>query len=435
MGAVSPPRRPVEVAATGPVDGMVAAPASKSVTNRALVMAALADDDSVLAGPLDSDDSAVMRRAVTALGAGVRTEEDAWRVTGTAGRLSSPSAPIDVGLSGTTMRFVAALATLTPDGATVTGGAPLLRRPVGPLVDALTGLGARVGDHDGRPPVEAAGGGLAGGSVAVDVTASSQFASALLLVAPYARADVMLAVRGPVAGAYVTMTAAAMGEWGAAVTAREDGWAVTAGAGYRPRHIRVEYDASAAAHLLAVAAATGGRITVTNAAADTHQPDAAMVEVLAAMGAAISRSGDTVTVTGPDALAPGTWDMTTMPDQVTTVAALAALAEGTSVITGAAVARGHETDRLAALATELGKLGVAVEERPDGLVVHGRGAALERRARLSTHDDHRLAMAFAAVAARVGGVVVDEPWCVTKTYPGFWEDLRRCGVEWREVPG
>jgi 3-phosphoshikimate 1-carboxyvinyltransferase len=151
------------------------------------------------------------------------------------------------------------------------------------------------------------------------------------------------------------------------------------------------------------------------------------------MGATAARDGDAVTVSGPAAVAPvgGGIDLSAMPDQVTTVAALAALADGATRITGVAVTRGHETDRLAALAAELGKLGVGVEELPDGLVVHG-GAA-RGPARLATHDDHRLAMAFAALAARVPGVVIEEPWCVRKTYPAFWADLRAAGVAWRPV--
>lgn len=429
----SVPARAVEVRPAGPVAGRLAAPASKSVTNRLLVIAALAEGTSVLDAPLASDDSRAMLTAVEALGAAVPPEADAptWHITGTGGRLSSPPEPVSVGLSGTAMRFAVAMATLPPRGATVSGDAPLRRRVIGPLVTALTGLGAAVRDRDGYPPVDAAGGGLAGGAVTVDVSASSQFASAVLLVAPYARGDVTLEVRGPAATDYIALTAEVMGDWGAQVTRLDAArWRVAAGHRYVARHRRVEYDASAAAHLLSFAAATGGRVTVSNAAAGTRQPDAGLPAVLASMGCRVDRDGDAVTVTGPDQLAPVSVDLAAMPDQVTTVAALAALAEGASRITGAAVTRGHETDRLAALAVELGKVGVVVEELPDGLVVQGGRA--RGPARLATHDDHRLAMAFAALAARVPDVVVEEPWCVTKTYPGFWADVAGLGVQWCE---
>lgn len=417
----------VEVVPAGPVAGRVAAPTSKSVTNRLLLVAALADGTSVLRDPLVSDDSTAMLHAIAAFGAGIEVERQVWRVTGTGGTLSSPDAPIDAGLSGTTMRFVSGLATLAPAGATVTGSPPLLRRPVGPLTAALVALGADVHDRSGYPPVTAGGSGLDGGPVTLDATASSQFASAVLLVAPYARRDVTLDVHGAAAGGYVELTAAIVRDWGGRIE-REDAsrWRVSAGHGYTARDCPVEYDASAAAHLWALAASTGGTVTVTNAAPGTHQPDAAMTDVLTAMGCTVHRDGALVTTIGPADLMPVDVDLGSMPDQVTTVAVLAALADGSSTITGVAVTRGHETDRLAALAGELAKLGVAVEERPDGLVVHGGTA--RGPARLDTHDDHRLAMAFAALASRVAGVVIEGAGCVGKTYPAFWTDLRALGV-------
>jgi 3-phosphoshikimate 1-carboxyvinyltransferase len=422
----------LEVLPAGPVTARLAAPASKSVTNRALVCAALADGPSRLAGALGGDDAVAMAAALGELGAPVRDGPAAWTVHGGGGRPRSPRRPLDARLSGTTMRFLAAVATLAPAGATVGGEPPLLRRRIGPLVAALRALGAELTDHDGFPPVTAAGGGLRGGEVRVDASASSQFASAVLLVAPYARRAVRLRADGLGAAAYVELTAALMRDFGAAVD-REDAavWRVQASRPYRPRDLEVEYDASAAAHLFALAAATGGSVTVANARPGTLQPDAGLPDLLARMGATLTRDGPALTVSGPQELDPLDADLAAMPDQVTTVAALAALAAGTSRIRGVAVARGHESDRLAALAAELGKLGVAVEELPDGLVVHGRGAEALRPARLATHGDHRMAMALAAVAARVPGLVLDDPGCVTKTYPGFWRDLAAAGLHWR----
>ncbi len=419
----------VEVVPSGPVRARIAAPGSKSVTNRVLVLAALANGESHITGALDSDDSIAMRRVVTGLGAGI----EGWRIRGTGGRLDVPGSPLDAGLSGTTMRFGTAVAALAPGAVTLTGQEPLLRRPIGPLSEALRALGAGVRDSDGYPPVQLDGGGLDGGRVVVDVSGSSQFASALLLAAPYARRDVTIAVEGKAAEAYIDLTATAACDWGAHVeSVPGPAWRVVAGRHYRPRDVQVPSDASAAAHLQAVAVATGGEVTVTNATASVaRQPDAALPQVLAAMGARITRQGDALTVAGPARPRSLDVDLTSMPDQVTTVAALAALADGTSRLRGVAVARTHETDRLAALATELGKLGVDVEELPDGLDVHGGSA--RGPARLATHDDHRLAMAFAAVAARVPGVVITDPDCVGKTYPGFWSDLSAMGVTWRSV--
>jgi 3-phosphoshikimate 1-carboxyvinyltransferase len=402
----------LELLPAGPVAMRLPAPASKSVTNRALLCAALAEGTSRLHGAAAGDDAEAMAAALAELGARVEAEPGTWTVQGTGGRLHSPARPLDARLSGTTMRFLAAAATLTPAGAIVTGRAPLLRRPVGPLVAALRALGAQVTDHGGLPPVTAAGGGLEGGRASVDAGASSQFASAVLLVAPCARRPVVLAAERLGAAAYVELTAALMRDFGAA-----------------------EYDASAAAHLFALAAATGGRVTVTNATPGTLQPDAALPGLLEAMGATVERVGACLTVHGPQALDPVDADLAAMPDQVTTVAALAALATGPSRLRGVAVARGHETDRLAALAAELAKLGVAVTELPDGLVVAGAGPDRLRPARLATHGDHRMAMALAAVAARVPGVVLEDPACVAKTYPGFWRELAAAGLAWRARPG
>jgi 3-phosphoshikimate 1-carboxyvinyltransferase len=443
----------LELRPAGPVWLRLAAPASKSITNRALVCAALAEGTSRLHGAQPSDDAEAMGAALADLGATIDPAPDpagtashpapgpagfhGWTVLGSGGRLTSPDRPLDARLSGTTMRFLAAVATLTPGGATVTGQPPLLRRPVGPLVAALRALGADVTDAgDGLPPVTAAGGGLAGGQATVDAGASSQFASAVLLVAPYARGSVLLRAERLGAGSYVELTAALMRDFGAAVEpVGPAAWRVEAGRPYRAADLRVEYDASAAAHLFALAAATGGSVTVTNTTPGTLQPDAALPALLEAMGATVTRDGAAVTVRGPEALDPVDADLAAMPDQVTTVAALAALARGTSRIRGAAVSRGHETDRLAALAAELAKLGVAVRELAGGLVVRGAGPEGLRPARLATHGDHRMAMALAAVAARVPGVVLEDPGCVAKTYPGFWRDLAAAGLGWRTHPG
>jgi 3-phosphoshikimate 1-carboxyvinyltransferase len=433
----------LELLPAGPVQLRLAAPASKSVTNRALLCAALAAGTSHLAGAAASDDAEAMAAALVHVGAGVDSgDRRRWGVTGTGGRLRSPDRPLDARLSGTTMRFLAAAATLTPAGATVTGRPPLLRRPVGPLVAALRALGAEIADAGaGLPPVTAAGGGLEGGRARVDAGASSQFASAVLLVAPYARRPVTLTAERLGAAAYVELTAAVMRDFGAGVepvaapagagpATQPAAWRVEPGP-YRATDLAVEYDASAAAHLFALAAATGGQVTVTNATPGTLQPDAALPDLLAAMGATVTRDGDAVCVRGPERLGPVDADLAAMPDQVTTVAALAALADGRSRLRGVGVARGHETDRLAALAAELAKLGVAVTELPDGLMIAGAGPGALHPARLATWGDHRMAMALAAVAARVPGVVLEDPACVAKTYPGFWRDLAAAGLSWR----
>lgn len=406
----------IEIVPSGPLRARLAAPPSKSVTNRALVVAALADGESLLVDPLQSEDTEAMARCLRALGVGIEREPSGLRVRGTGGALRVPPGPLDAGASGTTMRFLTAVAALAPGPVAIEGEPGLMRRPNAPLHEALGALGAD-------------GGGIAGGEAEVDAGASSQFATAILLVAPYARRDVVLRVRNLSARGFVDLTLALMVEWGVRAEPLGDGgWRVAAGQRYRPRTYRIEHDASAAAHLHALAVATGGEIAVTNAA-PTTQPDAGVADLFARMGARVTRDGDALTVAGPDEPSPVAADMRAMPDQVATVAALAALARGHSEISGVEVARGHETDRIAALAAELRALGLGVDERSDGLAIEGGGV---RGVRLDPHRDHRLAMAFASIGARAPGVVIADSGCVAKTYSGFWEDAARAGLRTRQ---
>lgn len=421
----------VEVVPSGPIVASLRAPASKSVTNRAILAAALAEGTSRLIRPLASDDTIAMCKAVSQLGASCRFEDEDLLIRGTGGRLVETQEPVQAGLSGTTMRFVTAAAALSSSDVELTGLAPLLRRPIGPLTTALRALGARARDADGYPPVTVAGP-LHGGPVSVDVSTSSQYLSAVLLASPYARENVVATAVGESADAYIALTADLMRRWGASVEQDDAGlWHVEAGKTYRARDEVVEYDASAAAHLFALAAASAGSVTVDNAGA-TLQPDVGLPEILADMGCTVTQYEASVSVQGPERLGGVRVDLAAMPDQVTTVAALAALADGTTTITGVGVTRGHETDRLAALATELSKLGIAVVEQSDGLTITGGTA--RGPARLGTYGDHRLAMAFAAVALAVEGITIEDPGCVAKTYPEFWDDLVRSGVQLRKEP-
>ena len=414
----------VALYAPAPISAVLRAPASKSMTNRALLLAALADGVSTLHAPLDSRDTDAMVRVALGLGAEVADDDGVLTVTGTGGRLRLAGGEINVALSGTSMRFGAAAAAVAEAPVTLTGHPPLLKRPIGPLAEALRALGATVIDQDGRPPVTVRGP-LLGGNVVVDVVGSSQFLSAVLMAAPYAQHPVTAVGTGAAAHAYIEMTAALMRRWGAEVANDNGTWHVATG-GYAPRNEQIEYDASAAAHLYTLAATTGGSITVTNATLATLQPDAGILDVFSAMGCSVTRDEDIVTVEGPERLVATEVDLHAMPDQLPTVAVLGALADGETRITGAAVTRGHETDRITACATELRKLGVEVEEQPDGLSIRG-GNALGP-ASLATYNDHRLAMAFAALALAVDGITIEDPGCVAKTYPRFWDDVAAAGA-------
>ena len=419
-------RAVLELVPAGPVAGTLDVPPSKSLTNRLLVIAALAEGRSVLSGLLESDDTVAMTSGLRTLGARIEDVGGDTEVTGTSGRPVAGGTKVDAGLSGTTLRFLAAVALLAKGTVVLDGQEPLRRRPIAPLLDALRAAGADVVSNEGRPPLQISSRGLTGGLLHVDASASSQFATALLLVGPYAAGDLIVEVGGLRELGYVRLTLRAMARWGASVAEEAPGrFRVSAQAPYISRAESVEHDASAAAHLYALAVATGGEITVANAF-ETAQPDGGLVEILAAMGARFSRGRSGTTIGRRGELTGIDVDLAAMPDQVPTVAALAALARGDTVIRGVEIARGHESDRITAVAAELGRLGARVEEAPDGLVVHG-GAQLHG-GRVDTHRDHRIAMAFTAIGAVVPGVELADPGCVAKTYPRFFDDVARLGV-------
>lgn len=412
---------------SGPLTGRLDAPSSKSVTNRLLVIASLATGTSRLTDLLSSDDTGAMLGALRAFGAGiVEARPGSVEVSGTGGALRQPDGPVSAGLSGTTLRFLLGMSLLVRGRVVLDGDPALRRRPLEPLLEALEALGAQIESASGTAPVTITGGGFAGGEVTVDAAASSQFATALLLVAPYAQRDLELTVSNLGASGYVDLTLETMCRWGA--TAERTGperFRVAAGRHYRAHDERAVYDASAAAHLYSLAVATGGSVTVGNAT-ESLQPDAGIVEVLAAMGARVSRDDAVVTVAGGDRLTGVEADLSSMPDQVPTIAVVGALADGVTRLTNIAVARGHETDRLEAVGTELRRLGASVEVGADELTVYGGGRL--HGGVVETYDDHRMAMAFAALGAVIPGVRIARPGCVTKTYPAFWADARRLGL-------
>jgi 3-phosphoshikimate 1-carboxyvinyltransferase len=426
-----PPRLPraLAVAPRGPLDAVVAVPGSKSLSNRALVAAALARGESRLSGVLGSEDIEAMRAALVALGAEVQAlGRHGWRVRGSDGALRAPSGTLDARASGTAARFLTAIATLAPGPSLIDGTPRLRERPIADLAEALSRLGAEVEvlGRNGCPPVRIAGGGLPGGAAAVDARRSSQTVSALLLAAPYARADVELElVEGAlVSRPYVELTLQVMRDFGA-----EAGWTpagrlhVRAGHGYRGRRYAVEPDASSAAYFFCAAAIAGGRVRVPGLRPDSVQADLGLLAVLEQMGCRVARDAEGVEVTGPDgALAGVDVDMNAMPDAVLALAVTAAFASGPTRIRNVAHLRLKESDRLAALERELGKLGCAARAEADALAIepgplHG--------AEIATYDDHRMAMAFALAGLRVPGVVIRDPACVAKSWPKYFDALGR----------
>jgi len=431
----------IEIRPRGPLDARVPVPGSKSITNRAALAAALARGESRLAGALESDDTDAMRVALGALGVAIGREGSAWTVRGTDGRLAAPRAALDARASGTTARFLTAAATLA-DGPVAIDGAPRMReRPIDDLVRALVALGARVeilGER-GCPPVLVNGGlrvvngglrgipaGLRGGRAPIDARRSSQFVSAVLLAAPYAREDVVLEpVDGVVVSRpYVDLTLAVMRDFGAEAAWDGPALRVAAGRGYRGRHFQVEPDASAAAYPFAAAAIAGGSVCVPGLGSDSLQADLALLDVLERMGCRVERGARAIRVSRPagGALRGVDVDMNAMPDAVLALSVVALFASGPTRIRNVANLRIKETDRLAALERELGKLGARARARADELEIEPgplHGAAID------TYDDHRMAMAFALAGLRVPGVRIRDPGCVAKTWPDYFEALER----------
>lgn len=414
--------------AAGPVDVHATVPGSKSLANRALVCAALANGESVVEHLAPGDDTAAMLAGIAALGARVVSDGDRAVITGTGGRPVPGPVRIDARLAGTTSRFLTAMAALG-DGPTVIDGEPPLRtRPMAPLHDALRSLGASVRTLEpfGDLPVEVRGP-ARGGSVSIRGDISSQYLTALVLIGPLFTDGLDLTIVGPlVSRPYVELTIAVMQSFGIDdVLVSSDRIVVPPGR-YAPTRYVVEPDASSASYPLALAAVVGGQVRIDGLGHGALQGDARFADVLATMGCTVTRTDADVTVarrTG-DVLVGIDVDLADMSDLVPTVAVVAAVAASPSRIRGVGFVRGKESDRLGDLATELRSAGVRIDETEDGLEIHPSRDHL-RAARLATHHDHRLAMAFGVLAAAIDGIEVLDPAVVSKSWPGFWSERDR----------
>ena len=392
-------------------------PGSKSLTNRALVCAALADGTSTITGALVADDTAAMTDCLRGLGATIEWDGTTVTVTGVAGRVTVDEADIDARLSGTTSRFVLPLLALGAGRYRLDGREQLRRRPMGPSLEAMRDLGASV-EEEGEPghlPVVVSGP-ARGGEARVRGDLSSQFVSGLLLAAPAMPHGLRIQLSSTlVAAPFVEMTAEVMRQFGAEV----DGLHVRPGT-YRAREYAVEPDASAASYFFAAAAITGRSVTVEGLGAGSLQGDLGFTDVLVDMGASVDVAEST-TVTG-HGLRGIDVDLSAMPDMAQTFAVVAACAEGPSRVRGVEVIRGHETDRIHAVVTELRRCGIGAEETDDGFTVE---PAPIRPARVETYDDHRMAMSFALLGLREPGIEIADPDVVAKTFPGYWDALAR----------
>jgi 3-phosphoshikimate 1-carboxyvinyltransferase len=410
------------------VDLVFRAPPSKSYTHRALIAAALAEGRSVIRRPLAAEDIDRTTGALRVLGVPIEGGEGATRVEGCGGILPDRGVQtIDLGNSGTSLRLLASVALLAPSPVRLTGSARMQERPIEGLMDALHLLGAEVRylSRAGYPPVEIAGR-LRGGSATIDAGVSSQYISSILMAGPCAESPVELVASGPVASAsYLDVTVDVMQGFGARVERDDARRFLVVPGSYRGREYPVEGDYSSASYLFAIAAVSGGRVTVTNLNPSSVQGDAVFPDILERMGCTVTRSADGITVTRSGPLRGVTVDLASTPDIVQTLAAVAAFADTPTRVTGIGHLRHKESDRIRAVERSLGACGIAVERENDALTIH---PGCIHGATIDPVDDHRTAMAAALLGLGAGGVTVRDPGCVAKSFPGFWDLLREGGV-------
>jgi 3-phosphoshikimate 1-carboxyvinyltransferase len=412
------------------INATIKVPGSKSLTQRALIAAALAEGSSQLVGPLASEDTQYTMEALQAMGVACDVSNpDSWHVHGSGGLVREPEGDIFLGNNGTATRFLTSVAALGYGKFHITGSTRMSERPILPLVEALRGWDVDI-DSDARngcPPLTIMAKGLAGGRTVLPEGKSSQYLSSLLLVAPYASSPAELEVRGEILSKpYVEMTLAVMADFGIRVEATPDlnYFRIPQGQ-YQGRTYAIEGDASGASYFWAAAAVTGGKVTVANVPIPSLQGDANLLPYLARMGCNIERSGAGITVTGGE-LEGIELDMGDMPDVAPTLAVVAAFAEGTTVINNIAHLRIKECDRLSAVVSELRKMGADVEEEPARMVIHGKkGGSNLHGATISTYNDHRMAMCFAVAGLRIPGVQISGEECVVKSFPDFWERFQQ----------
>lgn len=421
---------------THPLNASVRVPGSKSITNRALLIAALAQGTTRLTNALFSDDSRYFARALQTLGFDLILDESAheMQITGLGGQIPAQKAELFIGNAGTAARFLSAFLTLG-HGEYILDGEPRMReRPIGDLVFALTQLGAdvhpvfqspnhQIVKSQICPPVKIISSGLPGGKTTIAGDISSQFLSALLMVAPYAQSPVEIELSTELnSKPYVEMTLAIMRDFG--VTVEREGYQffkITPSCYLPIANYAIESDASAASYFFAAPAICGGTARVENISRRSVQGDIAFLDVLESMGCGVTETDNCLLITGHSPLRGLDLDMRDIPDTAQTLAAIAPFADSPTRIRGIASARVKETDRIAATCAELARLGVKVEEHPDGMTIYPCDEF--KPAVIQTYNDHRMAMAFSLIGLRVPGVTIENPGCVSKTFPNFFEVL------------
>lgn len=413
-----------------PPDAHVSLPGSKSITNRALLLAGLCSQEVTITHALHSEDTRVMQESLVRLGFRLKQPHpETIVIRGEGGKIPATQADLWVANAGTAARFLTALVALGNGDYRIDGTPRMRQRPIQPLLDALNALGAKAVSEAGTgcPPVVVCARGLQGGEVAVRGDISSQFLSAIMMVAPYASSTVTIRVEGALVSApFVRMTLRMMGQFGVDARWEEERGRIIVPAP-QAYHLNgeatyvVEPDATAASYFFAAAAITGGRVRVLGLGRESLQGDLRFVDILQQMGCRVRWLPDSVEVEGKAPLHGVDVNMSDISDTFITLAAVAPFADSPSRIRGVEHARYQESNRVSAVATELARLGVNVEEHHDGLTIY---PGMPHGGTVQTYNDHRMAMAFALIGLRAPGIAIANPECVHKTFPGFFEKLQ-----------
>lgn len=418
----------MEIEPSGPLKGAIRLPGSKSLTQRALLMGALAAGESELRGALLCQDTILMIQALENLGVRISRQRDVLKVRGVSGSFKNSRREIFLGNNGTALRFLCSAVCWGRGIYKLTGSARLCHRPMRALLEALAVLGARIRsqNQEGFAPVWVhAQGGLEGGHVMLSGSQSSQFASSLLISGVLMRRGLLLELEGErVSKPYLEMTIETMKRFGVEVSQESPArFNIRPGQSYKAVSMEIEGDLSGGAYFLAAAALCGGRILLEGVGSGSLQGDIRICGILEKMGSRVSAGGNWIQAEGGSMGAGDMFlDLRDAPDLVPTVAVLAAVRKGLTRIGGVAHLRFKESDRLAVLVKELGKLGVEAQETQDGLLIKGGNA---HGGEIDPHGDHRIAMSFAVLGLRVEGIKILDSTCVSKSYPGFWEELKR----------
>lgn len=422
----------LEIQKTESIEGVIKAPPSKSYTHRAIIIASLANGKSTLRDPLLSEDTLASLNACRALGCEIKKEEDKLVVNGSSGNLKTPENVVDIKNSGTTLRIMTSVSSLAPNYTIFTGDSSLRTRPMQDLLDALGGLGVTAFStrNNGKPPI-CIKGGFKGGQTNIKGNISSQFISSLLIASPYAGKSVDINIEGDfISKPYVDMTTDVMEKFGVIpdYDRKNNSFHINPQS-YKGRDYTIEGDYSSASYIIGAAAALEGEVRINNLFENSKQGDKQILDIVKKMGAEVKFKKDEVIIRGHGELKGVEVNLENAPDLLPTVAALGAIARGTTKITNVEHARFKETDRIHTCALELSNLGVQLKELEDGLLIKG-GA---QGGTVKSHGDHRLVMALTLVGLKVGNVKIENASVYDVSFPNFPEGMKELGCKIRQI--